>query len=458
MNKNQFQAKVNKKQLTLTVEKLIVYKQTKIIEATDHQSNFYYAVFFKNHFVNGVKANQIRLNSYIHQACKHGICYDRIHPFITHLVHDKTFHFTKFNQLIKSLPKQYSSKEIAFIFLFFNSFTKQGSSRKLFKNTFYDYRRNGKDFTAYQALKYYSNYNPSNKFVFDMLHNLQFQRYEKHYNDLNTLYEKDPDYAELVCFDNRYDPAFSQILFQLYRDQHRSLDEIAVRLDLLKHQFTMANFQELKELIKNFPLHDQIRILGDLIDTDHSANITEELFSLLLDGGEPNDIAQFILTNDIQPQEKQLPLLIEKLEKADTSVLVSNFESSNKRLLTISNHNKITLEKLVTPFVSAFFDEYSLNKIMEWFAPFQQANIHLSLEQKLKKMKKLTNDPDRQFALGEMYLDFQQLEKSIDCFKWEMEMNPEDPKPVNYLSKIYAEMGNREEAKAYQQLMVQMNK
>lgn len=73
-------------------------------------------------------------------------------------------------------------------------------------------------------------------------------------------------------------------------------------------------------------------------------------------------------------------------------------------------------------------------------------------------MKQLEDDPDHQFELGELYLYFQQLEQSLDCFKWEMELNPDNTKPVQFLSKIYLELGKKEEANAYQQLLIQMQK
>ncbi|RKQ35685.1 tetratricopeptide repeat protein [Oceanobacillus halophilus] len=459
MNKNQFQAKANKKQLTLTPVKLVLYKQTKIIESTDPHANFYYIIYYKNNFINGVKANKIRLHSYIHQAFKNGIHFDGTHPLVNQLIQsEQSFHFIKFNQLIKTLPKSYTKKEIAFVFLFFNSFTKPGSSKNLFKNTFYDFRRNGQDFSAYQALKYYSNYNPKDKFVFDMIHNIEFQRYEKQYKELETILENDPNYAELICFENRNNKDTAERLFSLYKDQNRVFDEIAVRIDLLKHSFTEENYQNLETLLNELPFDVQIGILTNLIKADHAEIVEKKLLSLLLESGLSNNVTEFLLTSKFEPTPEQLPIIIKQIEQTEDEVLIANFKQANKRLLALSGQNSKTLERLVKPFVSAALDTFELTDIINWFQPFRDAHLHLPIEKKVIKMKQLANDPDRQFALGEMYLDFHQWEKSIDCFKWEMELHPEDPKPVNYLSKIYNEIGNKDEAKAYQQLMVQMNK
>ncbi|WP_085991233.1 tetratricopeptide repeat protein [Oceanobacillus senegalensis] len=459
MNNIRFQVNVNKRPLTLTAEQLTIYKQTKIIEATDKNSNFYYVLFFKNKFINGVKAKSIRLHSYIHQALKKGIHFNGNHPFIAQLIGNKSsFQFVKFNQLIKSLPRTYNQKEIAFIFLFFNSFTKQGTSKKLFKHTFYEYHRNGQDFIAYQLLKYYSNYYSKDKFVYDMLHNLEFKRYEKHYADAHTMVEKDPDYTELICFDERHHQHSASILFKLHKKQNREMDELAVRINLLNRDYSNENFCEIKSIIETFHVDEQIQIMKDICDVHPVNNVKDTLVSLLLANENANEIVQFILSKDIQIDEKRLPLVAELFQEAHSSVLISNFPQSNQRLLSLSNGNREILERLITPLIHAYINEYDLHAIIKWFEPFHKVNIHLPIEQRLNKMMKLENDPDQQFALGELYLDFHQLEKSIDCFKWEMELHPEDPRPVIYLSKIYSEMGNQEEANAYQRLMIQMTK
>ncbi|WP_193750887.1 hypothetical protein [Bacillus coahuilensis] len=48
--------------------------------------------------------------------------------------------------------------------------------------------------------------------------------------------------------------------------------------------------------------------------------------------------------------------------------------------------------------------------------------------------------------------------EAIECFEWEMEMHPQDPLPVKWLTKLYSEMGKKEEAKNYLNLLHSMQK
>ncbi|RDW16899.1 hypothetical protein CWR48_14905 [Oceanobacillus arenosus] len=459
MKKFQFQVQVNKKNLKLTAEQLTFYKQSKIIEATDQKSDYYYLIFYKDVFINGTKANKIRLNSHIHRALLSGIHVNGSHPLTMKLINQqKSLNFIQFNPLFKQIQKHYSKLETILIFTYFDSFTKSDSITKLIKSSFYNYRREGQLFAAYQLLRVYLDYDQNNSFVHDMIHHMQFQQHHIIYQEIENLYERDPLNTELICFNDRHDPDNLSILFQLYRSQNRLLDALALRIELLRHQFTLENFAGIEALITDFNQEEQLEILQELYQSTRNPIIEEKLLTPLLASNDVNALIEFMLTTVYQPTSEQLQSIIDHLPGADKHVLASYFKKSNKRLLALSNHDAKTLNKLITPFVSAFLEEIPLTSIIEWFTPFHEAGIHLPIEQKLLKIKKLSNDPDQQFALGELYFQFQQFEKSIDCFKWEMELSPDDPKPVTYLTKIYQKIGNHVEANTYQQLLIQMTK
>ncbi|MDO6448677.1 hypothetical protein [Oceanobacillus profundus] len=456
MTKMQFQVQLNKKKIHLTATQLVFYKQSKVLEATDKNSNYYYLIFYKNNFINGAKRNQIKINSHVHQAFKNGIRYLGEHPITRTLIKkQKSFHLISFNQLYKSIQKKYTTLETALIFSYFDSFIKLESTHKLFRQTFYEYRRNGQHFAAYKLLNCYSLAYPNNKFAHDMLHNLQFQTYKPIYQNMTTLYEKDPIYFEASFESFKGNQTFLKLLFQLYREQNRLLDELAVRSELLQLHDSEENNSTVIFLLENFSLDDQLLILQQL--KQHAA-IREKSMQLLLSTGKANDFVHFLFKTDFQPTPEQMDAIITRFEQADSDVLSSQYQLSKTRLLTLCSFDARILDKLVTPFVTAFFNHYSLHDILDWTEAFRKANFHLPIEQKLRKMQTMTEDPDQQFALGELYVHFQQLEKSIDCFKWEMEMHPNNPKPVSYLSKIYNQLGQQEEATAYQQLFLQMNR
>ncbi len=67
-------------------------------------------------------------------------------------------------------------------------------------------------------------------------------------------------------------------------------------------------------------------------------------------------------------------------------------------------------------------------------------------------MVALCDDPNEQLQLGEYYYQLDSFEKALDCFSWEMELNPDNPEPVRWLSKLYQKLDRPQEAKTYQNL------
>ncbi|GAB3062482.1 tetratricopeptide repeat protein [Virgibacillus ainsalahensis] len=459
MNTNQLKVLISKKKHTLTAQKLVIYKQSKIIEATDENTEHYYLFFYKDNFLNGIKTDQIQIGSHVHRACKHGIHFNGSHPLTGQLIRQqKALPFLPFDQFFKHVQNTYTHIESALITTYVDSFTSPDTIHKLLKEMFYHYQRNGQSFKAYQVLKIHIDYDSGNSFALDMINNLQFQRYESVYETIEKMAEKDPIQFESVCFEHLDDDAFPALLLSLYKDEHRSIDELAVRISLLNHYFTEKNFEAIQKMNEGFSEEEQLVLLQELNQTRNSPVVTEKLISRLLATGNPNEITEFIMTTNIQPKEEQLTSIITSFEQADCSLLSSFFKTSNQRLLKLGNHHPHTMERLIRPFVSTFLQDYDLDDIIDWLTPFRNENYHLPIEQKLKKMQTLSEDPDRQFDLGELYVYFHQFEKSIDCFKWDMELYPEDPKPVNYLSKVYQEIGNAEEASVYRELLMQMQR
>ncbi|MFC4023984.1 tetratricopeptide repeat protein [Oceanobacillus longus] len=457
MNKNQFQIHLDKKNLTLTAEQLVFYKQSKVLEATDKNANYYYLIFYKNDFINGAKRKQIKINSHIHHAFTKGIHFKGSHPITSQLLQNhKSFHLITFNQLYKNIQKSFPKLETALVISYFDSFTKTGSVEKLFKRTYYEYRRNGQNLNAYQLLKTYNNVGRESKFAHDMMHDMQLSQYGTLYQNMKEVYEKDPINFESASFDDLFRKKESrELLLQLYKEQNRPLDELAVRTAMLRYNFSKSNFEAILTMLTDLSEKAKIRYLQELKQTPA---VKEELMNVIMASDNANDVSDFLMSTKLMPPDDQIENIIQNFEQADANVLSTYFKKSNKRLLKLSKGDAHKMEKLIKPFVSAFLEDYRLSDILDWLEPFREAGHQLPIERKLLKMKKLTEDPDQQFALGELYIQFRQLEKSIDCFKWEMELHPEDQKPVTYLSKIYQELGDKEEAAAYQQLLIQMNR
>ncbi|WP_163971889.1 hypothetical protein [Oceanobacillus halotolerans] len=451
------QIQINKKQITVTPQQFVLYKQSKVIEVIDKQQKTYYLLFYKNNFLNGFQTNAIKPNTYLHRALTNGISFSGEHPLTIHFLHQNhSFQFVKAPLFIKHVQKAYSPIETALIMTICDSLIPLETIQEMIKNTFYEYRRNGKTLAAYKVLTIAIHYNPTDQFALDMLRNMEFQKYDRLYQDMMKVYSKDPIYTEFVCFEQLEKDEKVDLLVQLYKEQGRLIDELAIRLTALKANFTNDKFNTLETMLQSFSPEEQFVILQEIQETSSAPALTEKVLSILLTVGKPNDLVDFTMSSNYNPTNEQLPTFVKSVEQADRTVLKSYFHNGNKRLLQLSASDSKTLEKLVTPFISSFLDQHSLEEIDQWLVPFRHAKIHLPIEQKIKKMQALADDPDQQYTLGELYMGLKQYEKSIDCFKWEMELHPENPKPVKYLAKIYQELDQPEEASAYKQLLKHM--
>lgn len=454
------QIQVQRKTIELKPAQLAVYKQSKVLEATDRNNSHYYLIFHKDRFINGIRRQHIRLNSYIHSAFTRGICFNGSHPVTIQLLNlQKSYPLISFNQLFKNIQKTHTKMEVALILSYFDSFTKQGSIPKLFKSTFYEYKRDGQNLLAFQLLKTFENYDRDNKFVHDMINDLHLQKYKSSYEELETIFEKDPLNFELAAYDCLDEKDIANLLIQLYEQQGRSIDELAIRCHQLAKRFSVKNLLILQTLMEDLPIKDRIRYLEDLRQTTRSPKVHESILQTALESGDPDLIVRTLPSINQSPGEKQLEYIIQSVEAADKQTLLEWFTGDgSQQLLKISNGSKKNLERIARPFVSAFLSKHPISDTLQWMEPFREAGIQLPVERKLKRMAAMKDDPDQQFELGELFLQFRLMDKSIDCFKWEMELRPDDPRPVTYLSKIYKEIGNTEESSVYQQLLIQMNK
>ncbi|SDK34851.1 hypothetical protein [Sediminibacillus albus] len=452
---------VNKKTLDLIPKQMYIYRSCKIIEAVDDEQHYYYLFVYKDKAFNGVRARQVKLTSFLHKAIAKGLSFSGDHPLTLHvLTTHPSFRTISFNQLYKKLSLKYSPLETALILTLFDAFisTKQLSS--LLKKTYYQYRRNGQMLMAYKVLNIYADYDPNDPFAHDMLSQLDFQNYQLKYANLEKLVHLDPVHMEQVCFDKLEEPSCHNLLIEYLAEQDRWLDEIAVRLAILGDSSSEAHQAALISLMKkHFTEEERLQLYKQL--AYHPAvpdAFCTELMDGLLEEDQYEAVVDLLITRNLTPLPHQQQRIAECFCKVDLPVFPSLFDRLNDRLIALFPTDSQTLERIVIRCISAFFQDYELEKIKDWLKPFHQHGIHLPIEQKLNKMQLLQEDPEQQGALGELYLYFHQPEKSIDCFKWEMELKPEDPKPVQLLSKVYLSIGNKDEAEAYQQLYLQMQR
>ncbi|WP_407270850.1 tetratricopeptide repeat protein [Radiobacillus sp. PE A8.2] len=456
----QFSVTDNKKPITLEATRLSVFRQSKIVEAIDAKQRHYYIFFYKDNFLTWVRPKHIVLNSYIHKAFAHGVLFDGDHPITDQVIQlHHSFSHSRFNQLYNKLTGKYTPQEISLIFTFFDSFISHKQISKLLKKTYYDFRRNGQMLSAYKILKIAVLFDENDTFSNDMISSMQFKSYEEIYKDLYALVDRDPIQLEILCFTDRSTPKKAALLLGLLRNEKRYLDELAVRLSMLNNQFSTDYWSEIKALIRShFPQEEQQKLLYIIAEQNHHPDLQSDLFGSFLDSNDADSIVRFLVDRSVQPAPNQMPTVATNFLSAKPSTLLTLYPKLNVRLVELFKDEHVALDKIVIRTVSILLTEHTLAEVSDWLAAFRNASISLPIAQRLKKMQLLEDDPDRQLPLGEMYLELDQLDKSIDCFKWEMELKPTDPKPVQLLMNAYRKLGDKTEASTYQQLLVQMQK
>jgi tetratricopeptide (TPR) repeat protein len=114
------------------------------------------------------------------------------------------------------------------------------------------------------------------------------------------------------------------------------------------------------------------------------------------------------------------------------------------------------VEQRISDLASNLLKEYDLKTVQEKLSPVQTLQPDSTVIRKINEMIKLVEDPDRMMELGDLYSEFNQYDKAIDCFFWEMELEPQDPLPVRKISKMYQNKGLLSEAATYQKIYTQL--
>ncbi|WLR51191.1 hypothetical protein LC040_18835 [Bacillus tianshenii] len=457
-----FQVNDEKHLVHLTATRLAIYNQCKIIEATNDKNESYYLFFYKDTFLTGKKTDAIKIRSTVSKAFKTGIVFSTPHPFIDRLLSQhRMFKFSTFNQLHSRLKKDYSPQEIAFIFTFFDTYIKKAKIAKLIQTNFYHHRRDGQLLRAYQVLNLYRWAFPKSKWGTEVGTNLQYKKYAETYSHgINTLFKKDPLFAEIDAFRHREQPKPFESLISLYKNENRLIDLLALHIDRLMNSATSETFSTVMRLLHEHTNTDeQTEILQAIYDQQsHIPELQKSLFDHYLFLNKNEAAINLLIQSQISitpSQEKRLRKLFLKNE-IDISTI--EIERCNHLIIQLFKDNPDALEEMVRACVEYLFKTKTIHEIEQWLLPFQEAEIHLSLQQKIANMVKIHEDPEQQSMLGELYCEFQQFNKAIECYKWEMELKPTDPTPVKSLTNLYQSIGESEEAKAYQQILMTMGK
>lgn len=459
---DQFLLYDKKQPIRLKITRMTVYAQSKIIEAFTENNEIYYLFFFKDNYLTARKATRLKLNSHIAKAFKNGIIFHHPHPLINTLYSScSPLKFLSFDQLMKKLVTQYTPQEKALILTYLESFTPQKELFKHIQNIFYQYRRNGQLFEGYKIIQILLTFTPNHSWVKPLASSLAYKKYADLYKELSEdLFTKDLIFIEQSLFLQKENHQSFQQLVSILSNESRWIDLIS--LSIYKFSLTPSNdtYRDLLQLLEEHLENEEITdVLADLsLSVPNSPELHLDLIEKFFKLNKVEEAINLISEQNLElntSQVRTLEGILENLNLDDSNVQI---EKINYILLPLFKSEPKKLEKILRKCVTQLFKSKDIHYIKEWLTPLRDSQLSLPIIEIINKMKTLSEDPNQQQLLGEFYYQFNQFDKAIECFSWEMELNNTDPKPVQWLSKIYQHIGMKDEYKAYQQLYIEMKK
>ncbi|WP_421382256.1 hypothetical protein ACOJQI_22255 [Bacillus salacetis] len=445
-----------------TPERIAFYRDLVFIEALNPQHELHYLFFYKEQFLTCKKAMKLKRSSFIEQAFKEGIVFLCPHPLADQLIErNARSRVISFNDLHKKLQTTMTLQETSYIFRSLDAFLSPEKLYRLIRNHYYQYRRNGQFFHAYKILRILAGINSENPWVRQTMADLNFRSYEKMYKQHPLeLLEQDPLYAASELWKNRHEQSNNQSLQQLLLSKNQHLTVTALLIERVQHNPCHETLQPLTFWLRaHFSEGDYRDLLYSLAkEIPANPEFLQQLLQDLMGAGEHEKAIELLAAAPAIAGKMDADILVDLFEGIQWQQTSIPIEKLNHIIIPVLQKDPAKLENILKSCVQSLLKGHDLSFVDEWMKPLQSQNLSLPIAEKIKKMKALLDDPDHQSQLGEFYYQYHIIDRAIDCFSWDMELRPNDPAPVKWLSRLYQEKGMVSEAKAYQQVLMEMQK
>ncbi|RDI37935.1 hypothetical protein [Falsibacillus pallidus] len=450
------------KEIQLQPQNAAFYLQGEIIEAISGDNELYYLFFYKSRFLTAKKAKRVARLSYIEQAYKKGIVIQSPHPLIHSLItSNHPCQINSFQPLLRKLDTLYTPQEKAFILTFFESVIPKKQLFEELKSIYYTYRRNGQMYLGYQIVRILMNFAPKHSLVKELAHNIMFNKFANLYNEKpENLMAKDQLAAENMLFSQKdVDPYFEQLAAILEKES-RWIELTALYIYKLTSIPSADHYSNLINLLQqHFTENETIDILEKLsFQIPSYLPLQKDLFKRYLQSHHIDGVFRMVNNHEFTLDSSQVQLLGDVLEQMDPETHSIQPETLQTLLKSVIHLHPEKSEQLLNKFVITLLKTNDLVYMKEWLKPLKENNEMPRIFKTIDTMHQISDDLDQMQTLGKMYYEFKQLDKALECFSWEMELEPADPHPVQWVSKIYREKGMIQESEAYRDLCVQLQK
>ncbi|MEH7115947.1 hypothetical protein V7128_00805 [Neobacillus vireti] len=433
-----------------TLARGAVFARSKVFEVSTETDEKWYLVYYKNALVYGAKLKSIEEGTFIQKVFTEGVVLDSTHPVLAALMPHRTVTIPAKNNLFSRLQLQFPLQEVAYIATTLDAFYEKAQLISLLEKVYFHFRRGGKFLKSFQVIQLLHDFSPSLKSARERLDSHEFNPYHLIYQSRNlpVLYEKDPLFAELHCF------------------RHRSQQN--------EREFLLTKQEGITTLLLwlEFPDTDRVEKYSEM--ALQWMNIEDWLLLLSQIGINPfrhlpeakSILEKMLRDGKVETAALSLFPFMENLPSAYDHLLEDIWENSNpdfilahmnEWILTLkhlpANHLHHHWEEKLFQLAVKLMDLYDIPAVQEKLISFHRVFPSSKILGKIKGMAALVEDPDRMMELGDYYAEFKQYDKAIDCFAWEMELEPQNPSPIRKISKMYQYKGQLKEAADYQQLL-----
>ncbi|MCP3739872.1 hypothetical protein [Rossellomorea sp. BNER] len=444
----------------LILKRIALYKQLSFIEATDEHEH-YYLIFYKEQFLTAKKTNKLRRQSFIEEAFKKGIVFLCPHPVATELIQKyKSLKIITFNQLYTTCRNSYSPQEVSLIFRALDSFISTEKLVRLIRKEFYQYRRDGKFLHAYQILWILKELAPDHSWVKQSNQDHSFSKYEKIYQQsYKELLQNDPHYVYQKVWEDRDQLNNQEILEKFLQKEGLTPTLTAYKLEEFNKNQTDSYYQSLLHFLNStYPPEIILDIHACLAsELPKYLPIQQYQFDYFLKLKQFEEALQVLVKSPALTIKNQNSLtgIFEEIDWESSSIPL---EKMSQIVIPLLKNQPEKLNQILKSCIKALIQHHDVQYIEEWLMPLSEHKLKIPIAERIKEMGRLHEDPDQQSKLGEYYYQYQQLDRAIECFTWDMELKPNDPSPIKWLNRLYQEKGMAHESKAYQQLLIQMQK
>jgi tetratricopeptide (TPR) repeat protein len=439
-----------------------VFARSKIIEVSTANHESYYLIFYKKSLIFGGKLNQAEEGTFISKAIDEGIIIESPHPILRALTHEVTFTIPNKNSLFSQLQLHYTPQEMVYILTTLDSFFEKEQLIKTIDKIFFHFKRNGKFMKSFQVIQMLADFAPTLKSAQERLTSLDFSSYNHFYDSssLPSILTKDPLYVELHCFKNRTNPHERILLAEIISKE----DDLAALLLWLENAEKLNETKSIEKYtsiaLRFVTMEEWMSVLAQFnINPFQALPDSKSIIKKMLQVGHYEKAALCILDYiDNLPSSYDSILLI-IWEQSDPKFVIAHFDQFIQIMQHLPDEEKTKqVEQKVFQFAEVLLKEHELKTVYEKLIQIQKIIPGLAVVRKISDMVGLLENPDRMMELGDYYAEFNQFDQAIDCFFWEMELQPQNPVPVRKISKMYQSKGMVQEAAAYQKVFAQLKR